>query len=488
MTEHALEPSDRQVRFLPSPHEAERVWRLAQTVSRTEFVPGDLRGKPEAVLAAMLTGREIGIGPMHALRGIDVIDGRPSLSPELMASLVYKAGHDLYPTELTGTSVTVIGRRRDWPESRPDVTVRWDLDDARRAGLVGLNCQPETGHHDEREVERTGRNGTYTKVECGCRQGWRTYPRAMLRARATSELCRAIFPDVVERTGYVHEELGGDPQPHDDAMEVVAEVSPEQAARVAETFADDDVEDAEVVRGEDDEPETIAESVYRDGETDDRFVPGTQPPQEPAEDAAPEPEPEPAPEETGEEPSAPETASSRPALTPEGQQRAQVLVRSATVDAVKAAVEAGDVTAAEALAAERAGQRRTTLVSWLEGKVWSDDKPAAPHPSRQPSEEEREKRQRELLAKRVRVALYCIKHYDESAAVRLQARVASVGLATSDGHLTANLDRMKALAEDLERGARERGTPGCSADGCERPQEPGQAEHLCAVCAAVPFG
>lgn len=271
-----LAPIDQQqVTFLPGEHETGRVWRLANSIAKTDFVPKALRGKPEAIMAAMLTGREIGIGAMHSLRAIDVIEGRPSLSPELMASLILRhpSGHELYPEESSRTRCVMAGRRADWPSDRT-VKVEWTLTDARMAGLVGDDCTPEDGTHHEREVTKRGRDGsTYTKVECGCRQGWRTYPRAMLRARATAELARAIFPDVVERVSYIAEELGGQPQPHDQAMDTVRDVAPDQADSIAATYTDDDVTDVcvhcgEVIAGEHDctpDPPATAE-VPPDGD------------------------------------------------------------------------------------------------------------------------------------------------------------------------------------------------------------------------------
>ena len=199
-----------QQRFLPSEAETGRVWNLAHRIANTEFVPRDLRGKPEAILAAMLTGREIGIGPMHSLRGIDVIDGRPSLSAELMASLVFRAGHTMWVVESTNEVCIMAGRRSDWPDRVPDHDQAWSMEDANQAGL-------------------------------SAKSNWKKYPRAMLRARATSELCRAIFPDVVERVGYVAEELGSERDPdHVAQVEIVRERDGDEAAEVIEgAYADE---------------------------------------------------------------------------------------------------------------------------------------------------------------------------------------------------------------------------------------------------------
>jgi hypothetical protein len=222
-----LQLSTPQQRFLPSPTEAERVWKLAQTIAGTDFVPRGLRGNVAAITAAMLTGREIGIGPMHSLRAIDVIDGKPSLSAELMASLVLRAGHWLWVVESTNDVCTMAGRRSDWPDRIPDQTVTWTVDDAKQAGLAGKG-------------------------------NWQKYPRAMLRARATSELCRSVFADVVERVGYVAEELGGEPEPHVEAMATVREVAPEQADEVDAEYADEDGSDSSDV-GEGEAPTSEAQ-------------------------------------------------------------------------------------------------------------------------------------------------------------------------------------------------------------------------------------
>lgn len=148
---------------------------LAEQIARTDFAPAGLRGKPEAVMAAMLQGHEIGIGPMMALAEISVINGRPCMSAKLMRALVQRAGHDLYFKHKSSTKVTMCGRRAEWPEGR-EVEVTWTMDDAKAAGLAGG-------------------------------QNYRKYPRAMLAARCTGEFCRDNFADVLGGIGYTPEEL-----------------------------------------------------------------------------------------------------------------------------------------------------------------------------------------------------------------------------------------------------------------------------------------
>jgi hypothetical protein len=146
--------------------------KLAEQIYTTEFVPGHLRGRAPAVLAAILAGHEIGVGPMESLRHIAVIDGRPSFDAHLQRAQVMRHGHELWVEEATNTSVTVAGRRRD---SAREGRVRWSMDDARKAGLAN-------------------------------KQNWQRYPRQMLVARATTELVNQLFPDVLGSIGFVGED------------------------------------------------------------------------------------------------------------------------------------------------------------------------------------------------------------------------------------------------------------------------------------------
>lgn len=138
-------------------------WGGPEAIAGTEFVPKHLRGNTPAIMAAILYGHEVGLGPMQSLAKIAVIDGRPTLSAEAMRGLILAAGHELWIEEQTNTRVTVGGRRHDGTHSSK---VTWTLDDAKRARIAG-------------------------------RTNWQAYPRQMLLARASAELARAIFADVI---------------------------------------------------------------------------------------------------------------------------------------------------------------------------------------------------------------------------------------------------------------------------------------------------
>jgi hypothetical protein len=149
---------------------------LAETIANTEMVPSGLRGKPDAVCAVILYGHELGLGPMQSLNTINIISGRPSLSPEGMRALVMSAGHQIR-VQGDDESATAQCHRREWA-AEEWTSHTFTMADAQRADLVG---KPGSS--------------------------WKKYPRAMLMARATSEACRADFSDVIRGLSYTTDEV-----------------------------------------------------------------------------------------------------------------------------------------------------------------------------------------------------------------------------------------------------------------------------------------
>jgi hypothetical protein len=135
------------------------VVKLSEYIAETDFVPEAMRRKPAAVAAAILTGREMGIAPMAALRHIHVVKGKPGQSAELMRAMAQDAGHEIRYIDMTDTRVVVEGRRREQSEW---TRVAFTADQARRA-----------------------------KIDLG------GYPEDKLVARATSRLCRRLFADAI---------------------------------------------------------------------------------------------------------------------------------------------------------------------------------------------------------------------------------------------------------------------------------------------------
>jgi len=153
--------------------EARQVAAIAKSLAQTSFVPKPFQGKPAEVTAAIMAGQEIGLQPVAALRSIDVIQGKPSLSAVAMRGLVQSKGHRIWVEESTETRVVVKGSRRG-----EDVvqTSTWTIDRAKKMGLTS-------------------------------KSSWKDQPQAMLIARATGEICRLVAADVILGMPYAREEL-----------------------------------------------------------------------------------------------------------------------------------------------------------------------------------------------------------------------------------------------------------------------------------------
>jgi RecT family len=145
----------------------------AQTLVRSGFLPKAIN-TAEKALAVMQTGKELGIGAMQSLRAIHIIDGKPTMSAELIAGLVLSRipGAMLRVVETTEDRCVVHAAR---PGHEPTPFV-FTMQDAKQAGIAS-------------------------------KDNWRKYPRAMLRSRAITEAARAIFPDATMGL-YDADELG----------------------------------------------------------------------------------------------------------------------------------------------------------------------------------------------------------------------------------------------------------------------------------------
>lgn len=138
--------------------------QLAQRLAQSSLAPDALRGKPHDVLAIVLTGLELGLSPMQALRGIYVVKGRPVLAADTLVALCVRSEHCLYfrRVESTDKVATYETHRKGHPEP---VRLSWTSDMAKRAGLGG--------------------------------QTWSAHPEAMLRHRCAAALARDVYPDLV---------------------------------------------------------------------------------------------------------------------------------------------------------------------------------------------------------------------------------------------------------------------------------------------------
>jgi hypothetical protein len=122
-------------------------------------------GTPQGVLSTILAGREMGLSAMASLRGFFIVEGKPTLSADLIRALVIRSGKAKFfrPVERTAERATWETQRGD----DPPFTLSYTIEEARIAGLI--------------------KKGS----------GWEKSPADMLTARASAKLARLIYSDIV---------------------------------------------------------------------------------------------------------------------------------------------------------------------------------------------------------------------------------------------------------------------------------------------------
>lgn len=164
------------------------------------LLPETLKTEGE-IVAVLLAGQELGIPPMAALRGLQVVRGKVIISYDTMIALLRRASYRVEWLESTQTKAVL---RLTSPDGSTHVET-WDQDRAKRAGLWG--------------------KGT-----------WSQYPETMLRARCVSSGARAFAGEVLSGV-YVEGEI--------DASRPSPTVTVESAG--ADVAAEPPIADAEVV-------------------------------------------------------------------------------------------------------------------------------------------------------------------------------------------------------------------------------------------------
>lgn len=151
---------------------ADYIARLAPST----ILPTAYRGNAANAFVAAETGAALGLEPLQALASIAVINGRATLSSDLMAAVIRRAGHTLRIVENSPESVTATLIRADDKSFKFEVT--WDKDKATKAGLWGQ------------------------------RGPWSQYPTQMLRARAITEVARQGASEALMGMIYSTEDFG----------------------------------------------------------------------------------------------------------------------------------------------------------------------------------------------------------------------------------------------------------------------------------------
>lgn len=109
--------------------------RYAKAMSQATIIPQSYRNNPANILVAEGFGQSMGLSPAESLYRINVIQGKPTMSAELVAAQVRKAGHKLRieqdPASMTARATII---RADDPDA-PYTSV-WDMERAKAMGLA----------------------------------------------------------------------------------------------------------------------------------------------------------------------------------------------------------------------------------------------------------------------------------------------------------------------------------------------------------------
>lgn len=147
---------------------------IASFMARSNFVPLPLRKKDKVnfknveeltmdVTAIIMAGASIGYDPFQAVQQMFIVHGSPAMYARSMVALVKSHGHKLDQTSATAEAVTVRARHRDetdWQE------FTWTI---QRATTAGYTSNPK----------------------------YKSNPQEMLYAKAATEACRRMFPEVL---------------------------------------------------------------------------------------------------------------------------------------------------------------------------------------------------------------------------------------------------------------------------------------------------
>lgn len=151
---------------------------MAKALAVGDLLPQAYRNKPANVLIAMGLGQAMGLTPAESLYRIDVIQGKPVASAELIASMVRKAGHRLrVQTDDAGKRVKATIVRADDPDY--EHTVVRDQAWAQQMGLAS-------------------------------KDNYKKQPLTMLQWRAITAVARLACPDALYGVAYDPSELETD--------------------------------------------------------------------------------------------------------------------------------------------------------------------------------------------------------------------------------------------------------------------------------------
>lgn len=161
------------VTALGMPVDFESKLKMADTLAKSGLLPQGL-STPEKVVVALQWGYELGLSPMVAINNIAVVNGKPSLSTDMLHAIVRKS-HEYGGVQWVkqDDKIAECIVKRITPNFSEEVRGVFTIEDAKKAGLAD-------------------------------KDNWKKYPARMLKHRALSYALRDAFPDII--SGFYNED------------------------------------------------------------------------------------------------------------------------------------------------------------------------------------------------------------------------------------------------------------------------------------------
>jgi hypothetical protein len=143
--------------------------KRSEVLAKSSIIPVALRNKPSDVLVIMMMAQELDIPPLQALNGINVISGKPVISPQLMIALIRSKIPDSFIEIIEGKDFCECWMCRDKKDALEDKQIYksiWTLQRAEKMGLV-------------------------------LKDNWKKQANTMLKWRAVGDAARVVFPDIL---------------------------------------------------------------------------------------------------------------------------------------------------------------------------------------------------------------------------------------------------------------------------------------------------
>lgn len=136
---------------------------MCRALAGAGLIPAAYKDRPTDMIIVVMSGAELGIPPMQALRLYHIIEGVPRLGAEGIRAIILQSPDCEYFefAESSDTRAVWIGKRR----GRPEKSITWTIERARKAQLLE-------------------------------KKNWQKSPEDMLNARASMQLGRLNWPHI----------------------------------------------------------------------------------------------------------------------------------------------------------------------------------------------------------------------------------------------------------------------------------------------------